>query len=270
MLRAPTAPAITAVVAWAVSGVTLVGWRLYAPGAACWLLAAVAAWRSGSPAVRRRVGVLLASVAVLAVAPINTDTATVHFVTMGLVLLAVVAGPSLLFALTDPAVIRYKWLSRQSWRWQVGYVLLAIPVAWLGLRAYFFLSPEIEAHWPLPAAPEREALWRLFLGINGVGIWEELFFINVAFATLRTVAPIFLANLAQASLYTTVLVHMAFTGWGPAFIFPFALAQGWMFQRSHSLLTVILVHLIVDWFLFDEIVTAHYPGTAPLALLFGG
>ena len=46
-------------------------------------------------------------------------------------------------------------------------------------------------------------------------------------------------------IYTTVLWTMAFRGFGPLFVYLFALTQGAMFERSKVLLWVLLVHLIV-------------------------
>jgi hypothetical protein len=56
---------------------------------------------------------------------------------------------------------------------------------------------------------------------------------------------------------------MAFTGAGPFIVYLFALTQGAMFKESDSLLYVLVVHLIVDAFLFAAILHHYYPG-APL------
>lgn len=66
--------------------------------------------------------------------------------------------------------------------------------------------------------------------------------------------------MAQAVIYTTVLYTMAFRGVGPVFVYLFALTQGAMYERSRALLWVLVVHLIVDYFLFQAIVSAYYPG----------
>ena len=100
---------------------------------------------------------------------------------------------------------------------------------------------------------------RLFVGINLVGVWDELFFINIGYAVLRQLFGPRTANLAQAVIYTTVLWTMAFRGVGPVFVYLFALTQGAMFERSKVLVWVLIAHLIVDYFLFQAIVTAYYP-----------
>jgi membrane protease YdiL (CAAX protease family) len=204
-------------------------------------------------------GVLLGCVAALAIAPINTDTATAHVLGLGAFLAATVLAPSFILARSDPGVIRYRLLPNRLRRRDVAYVLVSIPVAWVALRLYFTLSPEVARNWVLPPNPESEPLWRLFVGINLVGTWDELFFINICFAVLRSLFPFAVANLGQAVIYTAVVFDMAFTGIGPVFVYLFALTQAALFERSEQLLTVLLVHLIVDYFLFQEIVTAYYP-----------
>ena len=112
---------------------------------------------------------------------------------------------------------------------------------------------------PGPAEPDPAIIKRLFAGINLVGIWDELFFVNTAFALLRSLFNFRVANTMQAILYTAVLYDMAFTGCGIFIVFFFAWTQGSMFEKSESLLWVLLVHLIVDYFLVAFIVQAYYP-----------
>ena len=140
-----------------------------------------------------------------------------------------------------------------------------LPLAWGAFELYFkMVSPDVPTHWYLPPQPDMEAIWRLFIGINCVGIWDELFFINTVFAVFRGVFPYRVANLGQAVVYTSVLYQMAFTGLGPYLIFVFALTQGSMFEETENLLYVILVHLIVDFFLVAGILHHYYPGFNPL------
>jgi hypothetical protein len=71
----------------------------------------------------------------------------------------------------------------------------------------------------------------------------------------------------QAVLYTAVLFDMAFAGIGPLLVYLFALTQGSMFEESENLLYVLVVHLIVDYFLYWEIVTGHYPSYVQTGIL---
>ena len=77
---------------------------------------------------------------------------------------------------------------------------------------------------------------------------------------LRSLFAFRIANPVQAVLYTAVLFDMAFAGIGPLLVYLFAITQGSMFEESESLLYVLIVHLIVDYFLYWEIVNGQYPG----------
>ena len=203
---------------------------------------------------------LAASVIVLAVAPINTDTSNQHILILGSAFLAAVILPTLILWRQRPHVITFKLLPDYFDWVELVYTLSAVPLAWGAFQLYFFvLSPEVPYNWTLPAEPQNEPLLRLFLGINAVGIWDELFFINVSYAIIRSLFPYLTANLAQSVLYTAVLWTMAFRGFGLLFVYVFAFTQGAMYERSRSLLWVLIVHLIVDYFLFQAIVSAYYP-----------
>jgi hypothetical protein len=245
-----------------VSAPLLIVFRSYGPGGAAWIVSTSAALLTRDGLFQRRMGALLACVAILTAAPINTNTSTAHFLALGLPFFLVIAGPALFLMRADPGVIRFRiWPRRFRWL-DVFYVAISIPLSWIAFHFYFGrLSPEVPSHWHLPPVPDREATLRLFLGINCVGIWDELFFVNTVYAVLRSMFAYPVANAAQAVIYTTVLYHMAFTGAGPFFVFLFALTQGAIFEESESLLYVLLVHLIVDAFLFASILVHHYPGT---------
>ena len=212
-----------------------------------------------SPPRRLRYLALASAVVVLAVAPIDTRTDNQHSLTMAIFFLAALVLPTLI--LWRQKIITFKLFPDKLDWIDVLYTLAAIPLAWGGFRLYFgVLSPEVPFNWTLPPTPDTEELLRLFLGINAVGIWDELFFVNIGYAVLRSLFPPRIANPAQAVLYTAVLYDMAFTGWGPLFVYTLALTQGAMYERSKVLLYVLVVHLIVDYFLFQEIVSAYYPG----------
>ena len=112
----------------------------------------------------------------------------------------------------------------------------------------------------MPAEFDEGEVRRLFLGINMVGIWDELFFVNTVFAVLRSLFSFRVANALQAVVYTAVLYDMAFTGIGPLVILAFAWTQGAMFEKSEGLIWVLIVHLVVDFFLVAAIVGSSYPG----------
>ena len=59
-------------------------------------------------------------------------------------------------------------------------------------------------------------------------------------------------------LFTSFLWELGFHAWGPLFIYPFALVQGWIFKLTRSLTYIVCVHL-----LFLVLVHAHNPGWLP-------
>jgi membrane protease YdiL (CAAX protease family) len=251
-------------VALGAAAALLIPLEWWLPGAACWLAALVLVLRDPEPAFRRRMGIVLGAVALLAAAPIHTARNSQHFVTLGLPFLAVVVVPALLMRRFDRGVLRFTLWPRRFRRRDLVYTLLAIPVSWLAIELYFFhINVELPSHWAMPQPPSTEAFWRLFAGINAVGIWDELFFVNTVFALLRSCYSFGAANLAQSVIYASVLTDMAFTGIGPGLVYLFALTQGAMYERSESLLWVLLVHVIVDAVLVAAILRFHYPGFVP-------
>jgi hypothetical protein len=97
------------------------------------------------------------------------------------------------------------------------------------------------------------------VGLNSVGIWDELFFVNIMFCVLRSMFSFRVSNLAQAVVYTSVLYDMAFVGIGPVLIYCFALTQGSMYEQAKCLLYVLIVHLVIDAFLLESIIDFYYP-----------
>ncbi len=208
---------------------------------------------------RRLCYVALASALfILVLAPISTSLEPTHITLLALCFAAVLIAPALILRKTN--IITFHFLPKHLDWVDISYTLISIPLAWGAFELYFkALSPEVPFNWVLPNEPNNTELLKLFMGINGVGIWDELFFVNTSFAILRSLFPFRTANLAQSVIYMIVLYDMAFTGWGPVFVYTLALTQGFMFERSKVLLWVLIVHLIVDYFLFQAIVTRYYP-----------
>ena len=221
---------------------------------------AVFVWRlRGTPPHERKLFLaLFVPLALLAVAPIHTGLDVPHMVVLGSALAAAVAFPA--WWLRREGVIEFRWLPERLDPVDIGYTLLSIPLAWAAFALYFgVLSPQVPFNWTLPPEPDTWELLKLFIGINAVGIWDELFFVNTCYAVLRAMFPARVANAGQTVIYTSVLWDMAFAGWGPLFVAALAVTQGAMYERSRVLIWVLLVHLIVDYFLFQGIVDAYYP-----------
>ena len=221
-------------------------------------------FKEENKALSRRMAVLFGAVLLLASSPINTDTSAEHFIRLGIPVIAVLVLPPLIFQWKDRGVIRYQFFPRKFHKLDMFYLLISIPLAWGILKWYFHINDFMPQQWYLPEIQDDKEIAKLFWGINGIGIWDELFFVNTVYATLRSIFPYRIANLVQAVVYTSVLSTMAFIGIGPILVFLFALTQGSMFEKSENLLYVLLVHLIVDYFLFWNIVAGYYPGFIPL------
>ncbi len=230
------------------------------PGVVAFVACGVFIWKDPKAEVKRRMGVLLGCIAILAIPHINTSTETANFLQVGIPFSLVLLVPALILARTDPGIIRYRLLPKKIRGIDVFYTVLSIPLAWAVLQFYWLVNPNLHFQWTLPegeAVPEE--IQRLFVGINLVGVWDELFFVNTVFAVLRSLFRFRIANAVQAVVYTSVLFDMAFIGIGPLIVYFFAWTQGSMYEQSENLLWVLVVHLIVDYFLVAAIVQGYYP-----------
>lgn len=240
--------------AW--DGWHLVGWPLLGAG----LLLSL---RDRRPTWPKTCALLAWTVAVLHFTRIDGDTGNRHVLELALSLgVGVLLVPALAARYWLRRPLDYSWVSG---RWSARMVLwlaagagIAFGVLWV----YFHrLTPTLHLSWNLAAWPDRsEGLWRLFWGCNLVGIWDELAFINFVFVLLKRHFGFWEANLAQAVFFTSFLYDMAFFGAGPPIIFAFALIQGYTYQRTRSLLYIILLHLLIDSVLFYMIANRWYPG----------
>lgn len=250
--------------AFVAATVLLIPASLWLAGIPAFLLCAWLVATDPEPKLRRRMGILLGCIAILAACDINPSLDNANFLQVGIPFTLVIVLPALIQHFGDPGVIRYRFWPVHWRKADVIYTILSIPLAWLVLKGYewgnrTFFDDELFRHWTLGPTPDPAEIRRLFVGINLVGIWDELFFVNTAFALLRSLFSFRLANALQAVLYTAVLFDMAFTGCGVLIVFLFAWTQGSMFEKSESLLWVLIVHLIVDYFLVAFIVQTYYP-----------
>lgn len=117
-------------------------------------------------------------------------------------------------------------------------------------------------NWSFALTPD--SLGLLFLGTNGLGIWDELFFVVTALGLMRRHLPFVWANLAQAVMFTAFLYELGFRGWAPFLIFPFALLQGIVFKKTENLVYVIAIHLTLDLVLYLALINAHHPDVLPV------
>jgi membrane protease YdiL (CAAX protease family) len=246
------------------SGFLLFGvhWR---PWAYLVLLAAVGVGFVVDRALGRDLSLIAFGVFVVSLVEVSTNIEWGHMLVMGAALVAAVLGPYLAsrFWFRDHAV-RFPVLTGKRWtKREYGYLVGIVALGYLILPVYM-VSTGVYQNWP--AATDAGSIFRLFLGTNALGIWDELFFICTCFALLRRHYGMWTANLLQAVIFTSFLWELGFHAWGPLLIFPFALIQGLTFTLTKSLSFVVAVHLLFDFVLFLVLVHAHTRDWFPIFL----
>jgi membrane protease YdiL (CAAX protease family) len=98
-----------------------------------------------------------------------------------------------------------------------------------------------------------------YIGLNVVGIWDELFFVSTVLAIFRKFMPFHFANISQAIIFTSFLFTLGFGGWCFIVIFIFALLQGYIFKKTESLFYVLTIHLTFDLLLHLTLVQLNHP-----------
>jgi membrane protease YdiL (CAAX protease family) len=196
---------------------------------------------------------------------VAADISYGNMLLMGTVLSLAVAVPYLISRFVfGERVIRFPWRTGHRWtRVQWGYLALVIFLGWL-ILPFYFITSGVYTNWPTVTLPDEIA--RLFVGVNAVGTWDELFFICTVFALLRRHFPVWQANLLQSIVFVSFLWELGYQSWGPLLTIPFALLQGYTFTLTKSLAYVITVHLLFDLVVFLVIVYAH-TGVPPIFLL---
>jgi len=161
--------------------------------------------------------------------------------------------------------IGFPWRARRRWgRLQWSWLVAVLVLGWF-ILPFYFITSGVYQNWPVVDSPELIA--RLFVGVGAVGIWDELFFICTVFALLRRHFPDALANALQAIVFVSFLWELGYRAWGPVLTIPFALLQGFIFLRTHSLAYVVTVHLLFDAVVFGVLVHAHNPGLLSIFLV---
>ncbi len=227
------------------------------------LLAGVACLALAERYFAKHVVVLFGMLAVLGSTPIDTSIDLEHILRMGVPLGLAIAVPYLVFRYiyNEPHVIQYHFAKHTFTRGQVGYILLALVASYL-ILPFWMQNTGGYMNWAVLLDPWH--LFVLFLGTNGLGIWDELFFIVTVLGVLRHHLPFWQANIVQAVLFTSFLYELGFTGWAPFLIFPFALSQGLVFKYTKNLVYIIAIHLTIDLVLYLALINAHFPETLPL------
>ena len=206
----------------------------------------------------RHLAVIAASLAVISTMSLAADLSNAGMARFAVVLTLALAIPYVvLHRVLGEDVIVFPWRTGKRWsRFEYTYLVVVVVLGYLVLPPYFIGSGAYR-NWPTVVEPGEIA--RLFLGVNAVGLWDELFFICTVFALLRRHFPFGTANVLQTVVFVSFLWELGYRSWGPALTIPFALLQGYIFARTRSLTYVVTVHLSFDLIIFMILVHAHTP-----------
>ncbi|WP_404475579.1 CPBP family intramembrane glutamic endopeptidase [Microbacterium aerolatum] len=263
---------------------TWLGWALLAAGiGAAWL---IERWRpvdrpvvragarletardvtASAPSLTRDLSLIAIGLLIVSVIPLAAELDNLAMLRFTLALGGAVVVPYLIsrFVFRERA-ISFPWRTGKRWgRLQWTWLIAVLVLGWL-ILPFYFITSGVYLNWPVVDSPELIA--RLFVGVGAVGIWDELFFICTVFALLRRHFPDAVANVLQTIVFVSFLWELGYREWGPVLTIPFALLQGFIFLRTHSLAYVVTVHLLFDAVVFAVLVHAHNPGLLPVFLV---
>ena len=193
-------------------------------------------------ALLRHLALVAAGMVIISAVPLNADLSTQHIVLMGGALALAVLVPWLVSRFVyGERIIRFPVKTGRKWPLTAKLYLAGVVVLGYFILPAYLIRTGVYQNWP--DATDPAIFWRLFLGVNAVGIWDELFFICTAFTLLRQHFPDWLANILQAVIFSSFLWEIGYQSWGPLLTFPFALLQGYTFKLTKSLTYVVAVHL---------------------------
>jgi len=213
----------------------------------------------------RHLSLIAAGLVVISTMSLEADLSNAGMARFAVTLSAAVALP---YAISRwwyrEDIIRFPVGTGNRWsRFEFGYLALVVVAGYLVLPVYF-LGSGAYRNWPESSGTDE--IIRLFIGVNAVGLWDELFFICIVFALLRHHFPFWQANVLQSVVFVSFLWELGYRSWGPLLTVPFALLQGYIFQRTRSLPYVVTVHLTFDVIIFGILVHAYNPDLADVFL----
>ncbi|MCP3426162.1 CPBP family intramembrane metalloprotease [Rothia sp. AR01] len=211
----------------------------------------------------RDLGLVVLGLAIISTTSMEADISWPHFFLMGAVLAAAVAVPYAVhrLVLRDHA-IRFPRRQGRPWsRLEWGWLAFVLVAAYFILPFYFIRSGTYQ-NWPAVESPSE--IGRLLVGVNAVGIWDELFFICTVFTLLARHFPFWTANVLTSIIFVSFLWELGYRAWGPLLTIPFALVQAVIFTKTRSLPYTITAHLLFDLVVFLAIVHAHHPEWLPI------
>jgi membrane protease YdiL (CAAX protease family) len=194
------------------SGVLLFGVENDAVGYSLLVLSLVTAAVIDSEFVRH-LALVAAGMVIISLVPLDADLNIPHMTVMGGALALAVLVPWLVSRFVyREKIIKFPVNTGRKWPLTAKlYLIAVVPLAYLILPEYL-ISTGVYQNWPDASDPT--IFWRLFVGVNAVGIWEELFFICTTFTLLRRHFPDWLANILQAVVFSSFLWEIGYMAWG--------------------------------------------------------
>ena len=207
---------------------------------------------------RKDLFLIIVSLIFLGITPINTDLSNDHFLLMGGTLLAALLMPITISKyIYKENIIKFNLKTKKKWfKSEIIYIIITTIIVYF-LLPFYLKSTQAYLNWDVPL--ETFELLKLFIGINLVVLFDELFFIATVLVTLNRHFSFLQANIFQGIIFTSFLYELGYTSWGPIMIFLFAILQGYIFNRTKSLTYVIIIHLIFDLILFFALINSYYP-----------
>ena len=179
----------------------------------------------------RHLALIAAGMGIVSLVPLHADLSLEHMTLMGGALALAVLVPWLVsrFAYREK-IIRVPVNTGRKWPLTAKLYLIGVVALGYFILPVYLVSTGVYRNWPDASDPT--IFWRLFLGVNAVGIWDELFFICTTFTLLRRHFPDWLANVLQAFVFCSFLWEPGYHAWGPLLTYPFALMQGYTLQLT--------------------------------------
>lgn len=210
------------------------------------------------PEFRRHFVLIYFALAALCSVEIGTTTEFPLGLIMGIALVLAVAVPYFVLRYRhNDRTITFPFRSKTPWsKRDIAYIFISIIAAYL-ILPLMLRSGDSYLNWVI-----EPGLWNWvesYVGLNMVGFWDELFFVSTVFALYKKHFPLWAANIGQAVFFTSFLYTLGFQGWSPLVIFPFALSQGYMFNKTHSLTYVLAIHLTIDLILHLTLIELNHP-----------
>ncbi len=244
------------------SAIALYGFQVRPLGWAM-LAAALVIAAIGDRPLFRHLLLIAIGMTIISATPLKADLSNAGMVRFFVALTLAVLVPYLIMRfIYKERIIVFPVRTGQRWsRTEWGYMALVLVLGYFLLPLYF-IGSGVYQNWP--AVPDGDQIFRLFLGVNFVGLWDELFFVCTVFALFRHHFVFWQANVLQAIVFTSFLWELGYQFWGPALTGTFALLQGYVFQRTKSLPYIVTIHLSFDAIIFMILVHAHNPALFPI------